>query len=174
MKCNKLHERIKKAIEESDPGEIDIDDFMDEFEYVLNKSIVRYGRNHATTKIDGVDIDSNISELIELIWKCGIDTCNSCEDNIPCGYIWIEFSEYVDYQHFMSIVSYYCDDLDFRDKSLFWQEFIPGAWIHDVHYYEIDGEDPDKLMSPRLYLRFPDTDKELVIDQLKKWLKAHP
>jgi hypothetical protein len=48
-----------------------------------------------------VRIDKKIAHLMQEIWKAGIHTCNSCEDNVPAGYIWIEFSDSKDIKKFL-------------------------------------------------------------------------
>jgi len=37
------------------------------------------------------EIDEMIAPLIGLIWQHGLHTNNSCQDNVPHGYIWIAF-----------------------------------------------------------------------------------
>lgn len=51
--------------------------------------------NHKTVQVKRpggliVDIDEGIVDLIQMIWRCGFSTFNSCEDNN--GNIWVEFA----------------------------------------------------------------------------------
>ena len=166
----RLYRQAKKVIDECNVDEINIDLFIERFRYLITTDISRHKKGkHTTTVIDGINIDYNISELIKLIWECGINTENSCENNVPQDYIWIQFSEYDDYLHFMQIVVYYCGDEDIVQRSHSFPEHVPGAWIHTVHPPEMD--DP---MYPNFSVRFPVADKQFVVNQLKDWLKEYP
>ena len=59
---------------------------------------------HDFVLIDGIEIDTYIAPLIRQIWAVGIDTLNSCEENVPRGYIWIEFATSEDLREFLAIV----------------------------------------------------------------------
>jgi len=56
------------------------------------------------------DIDCGIAKLVLELWKADIDTCNSCENNVPKGWVWIEFATTCDAAHFMSIVARVYDE----------------------------------------------------------------
>lgn len=73
-------------------------------------------QEHETVKLwyepykDYIDIDRNIAPLINEIWKAGIETNNSCEDNISEIYddedicMWISFDSEFDMYHFLTII----------------------------------------------------------------------
>jgi len=53
-----------------------------------------------------VNIDKAIAPLLTEILKARIDTYNSCENNNPKGYIWIQFASCTDFEQFMIICFY--------------------------------------------------------------------
>ncbi len=76
-------------------------------------------------------IDIGIAPLILEIWKAGIYTGNSCEENRP-GWVWIQFLHTSGAEDFMSIFGRYEEGIEtFYNR-------IRGVWCH------IDGEIPDK------------------------------
>ncbi len=52
------------------------------------------------------EVDEMIAPLIEELWKAGIDTDMSCQNNRP-GIVWIMFPTAADAEGFMSIVAEY-------------------------------------------------------------------
>lgn len=57
-------------------------------------------------EVEGWDqayIDEGIAPLIEEMWRAGIATWMSCEDN-PAGYIWLVFEHQVHLEKFLNIV----------------------------------------------------------------------
>ena len=67
-----------------------------------------YKGQHAAVAVDhnGITkmIDEGIAPLIEEIWKAGIWTANSCEENRP-GWMWIEFLRTMDAVKFLNIIA---------------------------------------------------------------------
>jgi hypothetical protein len=53
------------------------------------------GHEHKTVMLqlddDEIPIDEEIAEMIQLVWDLDMMTSMSCQDNIPTGFIWIEF-----------------------------------------------------------------------------------
>ncbi|BCS83120.1 hypothetical protein QLL95_gp1003 [Cotonvirus japonicus] len=60
-----------------------------------------------------IPIDTGIARLIKYMWMCDINTTNSCENNIPENYIWIEFLSAVHLENFLKIVF---KDIDCKSK----------------------------------------------------------
>lgn len=64
--------------------------------------------HHETRKVKfaGIeaDIDLLIAPLILRLWKHGIKTCQSCEENEP-GVVWIQFPDYKNAKRFFDAVS---------------------------------------------------------------------
>jgi hypothetical protein len=52
------------------------------------------------------DVDAGLAPLILEIWKAGIPTTMSCEENLP-GWAWIDFLTAEDAEHFLSSVARY-------------------------------------------------------------------
>ena len=60
---------------------------------------VRHGSQKA-------DVDKQIAPLIREMWKAGIETYQSCQDN-PAGWVWIQFESNHELQRFLNIVGDY-------------------------------------------------------------------
>lgn len=97
---------------------------------------------HQTKKLNDIDIDCKIYKLIKLIWESDIETVNSCENNVPDGFIWIEFSTYIDFYRFMDIVTNDCNVEDLKRMMNDRNYNYENAWIFDMvfHDYEMDGK----------------------------------
>src|SRR5262245_30555937 len=52
------------------------------------------------------EVDEELAPLLLALWKAGIDTCNSCQENRP-GVVWIEFPTSLDAQAFLNLVAQY-------------------------------------------------------------------
>jgi hypothetical protein len=50
------------------------------------------------------EVDEELAPLILALWKAGIATCNSCQENRP-GVVWIEFLTAFDAQEFLDLVA---------------------------------------------------------------------
>ena len=65
---------------------------------------------HPQVKVDyfgyEVEVDEEISDLLQLIWSCGYKTYNSCQDNSG-GKIWIEFSDVHQFHELIQIAHTY-------------------------------------------------------------------
>jgi len=165
--------------------------FKKELNHLINKINASYeNKNHATSKINDIDIDKNIKKLIKLIWKCDIDTNNSCEDNVPKNYIWISFDSYNDFYKFISIITINLDP-DTFDRILYSQESDLDSWIYDINmndsrlfkdfddsndsehenYMEYHNNHP-YIIEPSFSVRFPKKDYNFVCNQLNNYLKA--
>jgi hypothetical protein len=55
-------------------------------------------------------LDKKIAPLIKSLCELGIDTLNSCENNVPKGWVWIEFITSMDAERFLDIVAEYDED----------------------------------------------------------------
>lgn len=124
---------------------------------------------HATNSMynpiydDHVDIDKNISELIEYIWLNGISTTLSCENNAPENYIWIEFETFFDLEMFLEIVF-----KDFNSGDNFYDRGFPGWGINEGWYYEINATKNKKhKVSIDISVRFPRKDHNIILEKLK-------
>jgi hypothetical protein len=125
-----------------------------------------------------IKIDKQIANLMEMVWANGIKTCNSCEDNVPKGYIWIEFLTSNDLQKFLDIVF---EDVD-SDDNLYERAFVyykhkKDAWQYDTGVFRDDGEeegdDGTKEIFVTISLRFPFKDKEFIQNKLTSYWRSN-
>jgi hypothetical protein len=142
--------------------------------------------NHDTVilKLNGwdIDIDKKISPLISELWEAKIITSNSCEDNVPQGYVWIEFSDANSYQKFIDILFInvkYESDIFKRALS---HEDIKDHWIistnngtsEDYEDFDESGNLIDlNSVCKKIYLhvsvRFPHKDLNYVYNKIKQY-----
>src|SRR5262245_12701217 len=52
------------------------------------------------------EVDEGLAPLILALWRAGIDTVNSCQENRP-GVVWVEFASTFDAERFLSLVACY-------------------------------------------------------------------
>lgn len=115
-----------------------------------------------------IRIDTKIAPLIEVLWSLNIDTYNSCQDNTPRNYIWIEFRTASDCEEFLNII---------RPKKWFcgfyrkWK-FNVNVWDHNEIYDEQEGEiiqnGPIELS---LSVRFPVSDYKRVLKAVEEYIE---
>jgi hypothetical protein len=134
------------------------------------------------------EIDEDIAPLIQRLWDLGWETLNSCQDNVPTGYIWIEFLLIHMGQQFLTRVMgedtlgpY--DGLYNRMLKYSWDEKgeEPLWWQYHVHadnfgmvLEETDKEDeveyvrigPNEMVFS-LSVRFPRSDLPTVMERLQ-------
>ena len=114
-----------------------------------------------------IKVDEGIAPLLKAIWKLGIETTLSCQENRD-GIAWIEFATAEDAKAFIDIVSHrhdsdphslynriageWCDD-DAKEPPLFW-EFSTSP--HDLNKErsstDEDEVDENAARSARFYL----------------------
>jgi hypothetical protein len=108
---------------------------------LVNKKHEQVILNHPIYKID-IEIDKNIADLIEQLWKAGIQTTNSCENNIPNNYIWIQF---VDSSHCNNFINILTKDKilnnDILSKNIFGIQECTNQWIIKLDYYLVNQSD---------------------------------
>lgn len=117
------------------------------------------------------DIDIKIAPLISEIWKTGIITYNSCENNIPANYVWIEFA---DYEHAKKFIDYISYDLS-RTAPMYYRMMGEDEprWIFGMLPHELN-DDPDykhdnAYIVYTISIRFPQCDLEEVYERFKSW-----
>lgn len=130
------------------------------------------------------DIDEGIAPLIHELWKAGLLTLNSCEENQP-GIMWIEFADVPAAETFLDIVTEYDpspDSLYSRIRFGWTQrrkDDVPGTWLFDVglddmavEYMEIDEDTIDERSTGpcsfifSLSVRFPETDYPTLLNRM--------
>lgn len=77
--------------------------------------MARRAEKHRTVKVQvgemQADIDEEIAPLIRELWKAGIDTFNSCQENRP-GIVWVQFATADDAARFLNVVTEYDEEPD--------------------------------------------------------------
>jgi hypothetical protein len=137
----KLNELKTKLMELYDiTGDLNFpDELFDEFNYLVKKDLYsRYTKNHDTVHVynpfyrEYIKIDIDIAALIKRIWTRGWKTVNSCQDNIPKGYVWIEFVNSSHLQEFLNTIFQKTpDNLDVSMRA-FSYDYLPNAWIYNI------------------------------------------
>lgn len=151
----------------------------------LKKKLNNYSESYSTkqhdTNIiylngDPINIDKKICPLMTELWKADILTTNSCEDNVPRGYIWIEFKSQEDFKNFIEIIfvgESYDNNVYQRSISTF---PCPGnKWKFKINIfgddyfddYENKNNNETVLFYPSV--RFPQEDLEYVYNKIKKY-----
>lgn len=132
-----------------------------------------------------LEVDEGIAPLIERLLKLNIKTLNSCEDNVPSGWMWVEFFSAYQAERFFDIVAKYEDKIDSLynrirqgwhsdDKKNFWKyDVIPNDYgiesiIEDNCLIEtFKGSSMFKLS---ISVRFPRTDLPQILENLDNYI----
>jgi hypothetical protein len=136
-----------------------------------------------------LDIDKNIAELIECLWKLDIETTNSCENNVPTDYVWIEFFSGADAETFLEIIGkhIYKDKADKYEEDDLYQRMKrpadepPNQWLYSCELGDCNESiiNDDLVMddefggfSISISVRFPQKDYLVVLNALKQELNT--
>lgn len=109
-----------------------------------------------------IDIDENIADLIQEIWKADIKTENSCESNVPADYIWIQFSDNDSLIKFIDIVS-----TNIEKGDLFYRMLCSigiDAWDIKRNFYRSNN-----VLEENYSIRFPKKDYDYVLGKMKEY-----
>lgn len=139
----------------------------------------------------GFEVDEGIAPLIQKLLRLNIKTLNSCEDNIPSGWIWIEFLSAYQAERFLGIVAKYSGET----KSLYnrirqgwslddgknnWDE--NNFWKYSAHPNDYGIESTveedcvvetftgSHLFKLSISIRFPRTDLPEVLENLDNYI----
>jgi hypothetical protein len=90
----------------------------------------KHPTKHVIYKDQEADIDVDIAVLVLNLWKLGIHTVNSCQDNVPKGFVWIEFLSTFDAEQFLDSVADYYDEPDslYQRMKRDWGDETPMDW----------------------------------------------
>lgn len=138
--------------------------------------------NHKTklVKCNGneAEIDLLIAPLIKELWKRNIDTLNSCENNVPENFVWIQFMTSFDAELFLNIVTRNLPNIFERSTNCSEEDndWRYSVFPNDINsHFEIDDDDCAELVidgDPKFILsvsvRFPQSDLKSVINSVKK------
>jgi hypothetical protein len=126
-----------------------------------------------------VKIDKKIAPLISELWKANIMTSNSCENNVPDEFIWIQFEDLRDYKKFLNIIF-----LHERCDNEILQRAIRGnsendCWRYDMSLdtdyetnedgYMIDDDCECEYIEIGVSVRFPQKDLDFVHTKIKNF-----
>jgi hypothetical protein len=120
-----------------------------------------------------VKIDTKIAPLISELWKAGINTSNSCEDNVPANFVWVEFPG-VGMHNFMTILSVYGGQ-----KSDIYNHIVGNGsdmtdWIYSTNVHDMnednDSDSDTDDFDAKIYMsvRFPIKDLNEVYALVKQ------
>ncbi len=79
------------------------------------------------------DIDVDIADLILNLWKLQIRTVNSCQDNVPRGFVWIEFAYASGAERFLTFVAEYSEDPYSVYRRMYGDTTAPKGWRYRPH-----------------------------------------
>ena len=114
---------------------------------------------------EDIDIDSNISELIEILHKLKMTTFNSCEEN-QINTIWIQFSS-ESVERFLTIC---CQDKNSNSNSIY-NDIIESIWDIKVDIEDIVINNNNPLLMWAISIRFPKDRYYEILYLCKKELK---
>lgn len=133
-----------------------------------------------------VPIDAGIAPLIQELWKAGLFTMNSCEENRP-GWMWIEFLDVNAAEGFLDIVARYEDHMDslYNRIRQAWSPTegeLQGEWEYDAHpsdwaveetevedgYIEECCDGPSQFTFS-LSIRFPRSDFPVLLERMREY-----
>ena len=140
--------------------------------------LVRWGDEEAW-------IDEEIASLIRELWKAGIFTMNSCQENRP-GWVWIQFAHATGAEAFLSIVARYekgaCTFYNrIRQAWAPKEGDLEGEWEYDVHPMDmaveeilVDDEYIEEFCTGpsdfifTFSIRFPRTDLPVILKRVRR------
>jgi hypothetical protein len=115
----------------------------------------KYGDNyHIQAKVfnpfyqEEIEVDKKLTKLLTGIWSHGIGTTNSCEGNVPRGYVWICFSSMTDFEMFANKIGEYLinnkkEDYDFIDRVLGTNLSKDDVWDYKINLNIFNPNDYD-------------------------------
>lgn len=143
-------------------------------------------RKHRTKRVKYKDqeanVDIDIADLVLNLWKLGLHTLHSCQDNVPQGFIWIEFFSAGDAEEFLDFIAEYSEDLDsvYQRMCRQWGDKTPLDWQYEPHLRDYgvderivsDNEISSKFTGTHQFqfsmsVRFPRADLEFVKERMR-------
>jgi hypothetical protein len=138
------------------------------------------------------EVDVELADLILTLWKGGISTLWSCQEETP-GIAWIVFATAADATQFLDFIAGYPDDENVPVKKSLYDRIAGYGWKGDWQYdvrpvnrrpvhrsIERDNDD-DKLVEIctgpagfdfHVAIRFPRTDLPFVLSQLRQGIRT--
>jgi len=125
-----------------------------------------------------IDIDEEIADLIQLMWKLNIDTSSCCQNDPPHDKIYIQFRNAESCKKFINIITDYADPNDDQEMELYRavdeeKDIIIRTMIRDDNMPIADHpEDHDKATLQQFQRPYPNFNfhANIFIDQKYKTL----
>lgn len=96
---------------------------------------------HIRHKEMEADVDEELADLILNLWKINIFTFLSCQDNVPKGYVWIDFSSASDAEEFLNIIAEYDEDINSVYQNMMGTYIsTKSSWKYDIHIMDFGIE----------------------------------
>jgi len=141
-----------------------------------HKQVTVYNPDHDSD----IEVDEGIAPLPQAMWECKISTRMSCQDNVPAGYIWIQFASSYDLEDFLDIVSSGVSNHDdLHERTLFGHRPKKiNSWYYDIgcdneHYdSDLDVDETNRSVYTFVSMSFPQEDYEYVLDKFKTYRKS--
>jgi hypothetical protein len=133
------------------------------------------------------NIDKAIAPLIRAIWKQGIITTNSCQENRP-GIAWIAFANADEATYFLDLVAEYQTNYTGAFSDTLYSRIMgeePNGWEYSCNLFNAAVEETrvgdtvyEKNTGPADFgfsvsIRFPVTDIPLILARLREVEAAH-
>lgn len=125
---------------------------------------------------DEVEIDVGIAPLIKELWRAGIDTWESCEDDD--GMVWIDLDQWDNIAFIKIVAGEYDDDIDSLHNRVMqgWKHndgSLDGQWRYGValNEYSWDPAPPPGVPPTSLIvsIRFPRSDYKEVLRLVRRF-----
>ena len=163
------------------------ENYLDKVISTLNKDIDKFifsyskKEKHKTIRLehpDGgkINIDKDISELIDNLWKLDLMTYNSCQNNYLEGYIWIEFTDYANFMCFMNMIFMHTNP-NIHDRIFYPHSYMENIWYYRINHMDADSmeksdsdsgsDETNVLLPPGFSVRFPRSDYQMVLEIVK-------
>lgn len=114
-------------------------------------------------------IDEDIAPLILECWKRRITTTNSCQDNVPKGYVWIEFFSSFDAAEFIRILQIkHTPDLNGLFNRVYQRWWYEGGSIRRKWRYRAHPTQIGEITFFAVSIRFPRSDLPFVLSRFRK------
>lgn len=159
-----------------DGEQLPTDDTKQKLEKVFGFTL--YVEKHKQVKVRvgkrKADIDEGIVPLIEELWKAGIETTLSCQQNLE-GLVWIQFLDADEARKFLKIIA----RLE-KEKDTFGDRMTSSAsttWLYDLFVDDMNlsmaidkytlEHSGNPYMGFQLSIRFPPQDLPAALDRLR-------
>jgi hypothetical protein len=143
----------------------------------------KHKTKHIRYEDQEADIDGEIADLILNLWRLEISTLNSCQDNLPKGFVWIEFGSAYDAEQFLDYVAQYCEEPGsvYDRMTRAWGDDMPLDWRYEPHLRDygvdehlVNHDGIEAIFSGRhefnfaISIRFPRQDLEFVKSRIQE------